>query len=261
MWLALENGMNVFVSGETASGKTTALNAMLAFILPTQKILSAEDTPEVQPPHEVWQRLVSREVGPEESRVTMFDILRAALRSRPNYILVGEIRGKEAATAFQAMQTGHSVMSTFHAASVGKLIQRLTGDPINVPIRFVDNLNIAVILQAVYVKGKFLRRCTSIEEIQGYSKEIDGVITRRVFEWNPVDDTHQFLGRNNSYILEDKIAERQGLADRREIYKELDLRASILQKMVELKIFDYNEVREIIWGYYANGVNGLPFKV
>ncbi|MCX8166310.1 MAG: type II/IV secretion system ATPase subunit [Candidatus Micrarchaeota archaeon] len=261
MWLALENGMNVFVSGETASGKTTALNAMLAFILPTQKVLSAEDTPEVQPPQEVWQRLVSREVGPEESRVTMFDILKVALRSRPNYILVGEIRGKEAATAFGAMQTGHSVMSTFHASSVGKLIQRLTGDPINVPVRFVDNLNIAVILQAVYYRGKFLRRCTAIEEIQGYSKEIDGVITRRVFEWNPMDDSHTFLGRNNSFILEDKIAERQGLTDKRLIYNELDLRARILQKMVDLKIFDYKEVKEIIWGYYANGVDSLPFRI
>ncbi|MEA1906433.1 MAG: type II/IV secretion system ATPase subunit, partial [Euryarchaeota archaeon] len=183
LWLCLENGMSIFFSGETASGKTTMLNACLAFIQEKSKIYSIEDTPEVMPPHDVWQRLITRESGPVDSRVDTFLLLKAALRSRPNYIIVGEIRGAEGATAFQAMQTGHPVIATFHASAVKKMIQRLTGDPINIPVTFIDNLNVAMILQAVYVKGKFLRRCLSIEEIEGYYEDVGGVVTRAVFMW------------------------------------------------------------------------------
>lgn len=125
--------MSIFVCGETASGKTTTLNAILPFIKPKSKVFSCEDTAEVKPPQPVWQQLLTRERGPEESRVTLFDLLRAALRSRPNYIIVGEIRSVEGAVAFQAMQTGHPVLSTFHAANVKKMIQRLSGEPINIP--------------------------------------------------------------------------------------------------------------------------------
>jgi len=260
-WLCLENGMSVFVCGETASGKTTLLNALLVFINPKAKILTAEDTPEVRPPHKVWQQLITRESGPEMSRVEMYDLLRAALRSRPNYIIVGEIRGKEGAVAFQAMQTGHPVMATFHASSVRKMIQRFTGDPINVPVTFIDNLNVVMIQQAVYRKGKFLRRCTSVEEIEGYFEEVGGVVTRAVFQWDPIDDVHVFRGMNNSYILEDKIAERAGYEDKREIYDDLLLRARILEEMVNRDILEYAQVKKIIWDYYEKGLEGLPFPI
>jgi len=116
--------MSVFVCGETASGKTTLLNAIFPFIPYDQKIFSAEDTLEVQPPHSVWQQLSTREFGPEDSKVDTFALLRSGLRSRPNYIIVGEIRGKEGNVAFQAMQTGIPVMATFHAASIKRMIQR-----------------------------------------------------------------------------------------------------------------------------------------
>ena len=144
VWICLEYGMSVLVSGETASGKTTTLNAILPFIDHNVKIYSAEDTPEVKVSHKIWQRLVTRDSKNEDSRVEMFDLLKAALRSRPRYIIIGEIRGVEGATAFQAMQTGHPVIATFHASSIVKMIQRFTGDPINVPIRFFDNLNFAL---------------------------------------------------------------------------------------------------------------------
>ena len=149
IWICLEYGMSVLVSGETASGKTTTLNAILPFIDHNVKIYSAEDTPEVKVRHKIWQRLVTRDSKNEESRVEMFDLLKAALRSRPRYIIIGEIRGVEGATAFQAMQTGHPVIATFHASSIVKMIQRFTGDPINVPIRFFDNLNFAIFQEVV----------------------------------------------------------------------------------------------------------------
>lgn len=258
LWLALEYGQSVFVCGETASGKTTVVNAMIPFIRPESKIFSAEDTPEVRAPHPAWQQLVTRERGAEESRVTLFDLLKTALRSRPNYIIVGEIRGVEGSMAFQAMQTGHPVISTFHAASVKKMIQRFTGTPINIPVTFMDNLNIALIQQAVYVNGKFLRRTTSINEIEGYYEELGGVSTKQVFQWDPNSDRHIFRGMNNSYILEQRIAATAGLPDTKMIYDELFKRARIIRYMAENKINSYYDVIHIIKEFYSKGDVGLP---
>ena len=187
VWICLEYGMSVLVSGETASGKTTTLNAILPFIDHNVKIYSAEDTPEVKVSHKIWQRLVTRDSKNEDSRVEMFDLLKAALRSRPRYIIIGEIRGVEGATAFQAMQTGHPVIATFHASSIVKMIQRFTGDPINVPIRFFDNLNFALFQEVVEAPGGGIaRRITGVDEVIGYNKHSDGVLTRGMFEWDPV---------------------------------------------------------------------------
>jgi len=261
LWLALEYGMSVFVCGETASGKTTTLNSIVPFIKPQSKIFTAEDTPEVVVPHPTWQRLTTRERGPEESRVTLFDLLKAALRSRPNYIIVGEIRGIEGAIAFQAMQTGHPVLSTFHAGDIKKMIQRFTGHPINVPVTFIDNLNIALFQQAVYVKGRFLRRVLNVVEIEGYYEELGGVATRSVFEWDSVGDRHIFRGMNNSYVLERKIAEVAGYEDPKDIYNELFLRARIIQRMAELEITGYWDVYREIKNFYEKGIQGLSFRV
>ncbi|MFA5861936.1 MAG: type II/IV secretion system ATPase subunit [Candidatus Thermoplasmatota archaeon] len=261
LWICLQNGMSVFVCGETASGKTTSLNGMLSFIKPKDKVFSAEDTPEVRPPQPLWQQLVTRSTGPVEGRVEMFDLLKAALRSRPNYIIVGEIRGAEGAVAFQAMQTGAPCIATFHASSVQKMIQRFTSDPINVAVTFMDNLNVCMVQMAVYNKGRMLRRVLAIEEIEGYNEQAGGVLTRRVFNWDPVKDIHQFRGRNNSYILEQKIAERAGYADKREIYTELDLRTHVLDRMIQLGIYDYYEVNRIIARFNEEGVKSLPFKL
>jgi flagellar protein FlaI len=261
LWLCLENGMSVFVCGETASGKTTLLNAIFPFIRYDQKIFSAEDTLEVQPPHDVWQQLSTREFGPEESRVDTFALLRAGLRSRPNYVIVGEIRGKEGNVAFQAMQTGIPVMATFHAASVKRMIQRFTGDPINVPITSMDNLNVAVFLAGVYRGGKLIRRTLAIEEIVGYSPSMGGVMTRAVFIWNPVSDQHLFRGMNNSFILEEKIAVRRGYKDKRDIYKELALRTKIIEKMSEMNLTSYKTVNDVFKAFQKEGPSGLPFSV
>jgi len=261
LWLALEYGMSVFICGETASGKTTTLNSIIPLIKPQSKIFTAEDTPEVVVPHPTWQRLTTRERGPEESRVTLFDLLKAALRSRPNYIIVGEIRGTEGAIAFQAMQTGHPVLATFHAGDIKKMIQRFTGHPINVPVTFIDNLNIALFQQAVYVKGRFLRRVLNVIEIEGYYEELGGVATRSVFEWDSMSDRHVFRGMNNSYILERKIAEVAGYEDPKDIYNELFLRARIIQRMAELGITNYWDVYKEIKNFYENGIQGLSFRL
>jgi flagellar protein FlaI len=260
LWICLEHGMNLFVCGETASGKTTTLNAISAFIKPTDKVYTVENTPEVTMPHDCWQHLLTREAG-KPTDVTYQRLLIASLRSRPNYIIVGEIRGQEGNIAFQAMQTGHPVMSTFHAGNVTTMIQRITGEPINVPITFVDNLNLCLIQQAVFQNGRALRRVLSVTEIERYYAPENKMVTRQVFEWEPTTDKHIFRGLFNSYILEAKIAKIMGMLDTREIYKELDLRTRIISKMIELGIFNYFDVWEVIKKYHFGGVAGLPFKL
>ena len=260
VWLCLEHGMNMFVCGETASGKTTSLNASAAFIKPDDKVYTVENTPEVTMPHDTWQHLVTRESN-KDTDVTMFDLLVAALRSRPNYIIVGEIRGAEGNIAFQAMQTGHPVCSTFHAGSVRSMIQRITSHPINVPISSVDNLNIVLIQQAVEQQGHFVRRVLSLTEIERYYDVENKMITREVFSWDPSRDSHRFRGMFNSYILEEKIARMLGYEDTRDIYKDLDLRKRVLEKMVDNKIFNYFDVWEILSKYRNEGINGLPFTL
>ncbi|MGB1897264.1 MAG: type II/IV secretion system ATPase subunit [Candidatus Poseidoniaceae archaeon] len=254
IWICLEYGMSVLVSGETASGKTTTLNAILPFIDHNVKIYSAEDTPEVKVRHKIWQRLVTRDSKNEDSRVEMFDLLKAALRSRPRYIIIGEIRGVEGATAFQAMQTGHPVIATFHASSIVKMIQRFTGDPINVPIRFFDNLNFAIFQEVVEAPGGGIaRRVTGIDEVIGYNKHSDGVLTRGMFEWDPVKDKHYFRGMFQSHLLENKIAAMAGFANKRDIYDEMLRRAAAIERMADRDLTHYDDVFDLLNIYYNSG--------
>lgn len=261
LWVCLENGMNLFVCGETASGKTTTLNAISVFIKPDAKVYTVENTPEVKMPHEVWQHLLTRESGGKASDIGYIDLLIAALRSRPNYIIVGEIRGEEGNIAFQAMQTGHPVMSTFHAGNVTTLVQRLTGHPINIPITFVDNLNVVLIQSAVFRENHFVRRVLSVTEMERYYAPANKMITRQVFDWNPKKDVHAFRGLFNSYILEQKIARILGYENTRDIYKDMDIRRRIIEKMIENQIFNYYDVWEIIKKFRLDGLEALPFKI
>lgn len=241
LWLLLSEGMSGFICGETASGKTTTLNGITAFISPDSKIVSIEDTPELQVPHKNWTREMTRgstrsgATGEGSgSDVTMFDLLKAALRQRPNYILVGEIRGVEGNVAFQAMQTGHPVTSTFHAATVEKLIQRLTADPINVPKTYIDNLNFVLIQSAVRrPDGKVVRRVLSVNEIVGYDPDRGGVSFVEAFSWDPVTDNFVFSAWGSSFLLEQKIATRLGIPANKKvaIYHEIDKRARILERL------------------------------
>jgi flagellar protein FlaI len=262
LWLCLENEQTVFVVGETASGKTTTLNCIMSFIPRDSKIYTAEDTAEVLPPHDTWQQLLTREGGGEDSSdVDMFDLVAAALRSRPDYIVVGEVRGEEGRMAFQAAQTGHPVMLTFHASDIVSMIQRFTGDPINIPETFMDNADVALFQNRVKQGDDVLRRVTSVQEIEGYSKEMGGVVTRQAFYWDPVEDEIVFQGMNNSFVLEEQIATLLGYENTRDIYNELDFRAEIFERMIEENILGYHEVNEAIEAFQRDGVDGLPFDI
>ncbi|ADE03872.1 MULTISPECIES: type II/IV secretion system ATPase subunit [Haloferax] len=261
LWIALENERTIFVVGETASGKTTTLNAILSFIPQDSKIYTAEDTAEVLPPHDTWQQLLTREGRGSDSEVDMFDLVAAALRSRPDYIIVGEVRGEEGRMAFQAAQTGHPVMLTFHASDIVSMIQRFTGDPINVPETFMDNCDIALFQNRVRRGNDILRRVTSVQEIEGYSKEMGGVVTREAFYWDPVQDEIVFQGMNNSFIMEQKVATLLGYDDTRKIYDDIQFRAELVRRAIQENVLGYHEVNELIEDYQRDGVEGLPFDM
>jgi len=247
--MMVAEGMNLFVSGETASGKTTLLNALAAFVPPDSKIVSIEDTPEFQVPHPNWIREVVRgSLSAEDGGVTMFSLLKAALRQRPNLIVIGEIRGEEGLIAFQAMQTGHPVMATFHASTVEKLIQRLTGNPINVPKAYVDNLNLAVIASAVRLpNGKPGRRIISVNELVGYDKATDSFAFVESFRWNSATDVHEFTGNMNSYLLENQLAPKRGYPaeNKRQIYQDLERRAALFERLRDQGVTDFNELYRV----------------
>ena len=251
LWLAIEDDLNVFVSGETASGKTTLLNALTTFIKPDAKIVTIEDTPELQVPQENWLREVVKNMGADDqgATVTMFDLLKAALRQRPNRIMIGEIRGEEGNIAFGAMQTGHGVMATFHASSVEKLIQRLTGAPILVPKTYVPNLDLVVIQMAVRgPNGNTLRRILSINEIVDYDPSTNSFSYITAFRWRPDDDTFEFPAYMNSFLLEEKVARMRGYTEqnKRKIYDDLNKRARILEKLGAQKIGGFKELFNIM---------------
>jgi len=252
IWILLEEKMSIWICGETASGKTTTLSAITCFIPDSYKIVSIEEVPEVHVPHKNWVRGVVRETGDatseEQGAVSMFQLLKAALRQRPNYIIVGEIRGQEGNIAFQAMQTGHPSMATFHAATVSKLVQRLTNYPINVPKTHIDNLNAAVFQSAVHDEetGRYKRRVLTVNEILGY-EPAEGVYNFvEVFNWDPSDDHFEFRGLGTSYLLDSKVAVMRGYtgAQVTKIYDELYRRAEILEYMIALDILAYDEVVE-----------------
>lgn len=248
----LEEGLNMFVVGATASGKTTLLNALNTFLKPDAKIVTIEDTPEVQVPQQNWIQETTRHGSGDSkgSEVGMFELLKAALRQRPDMIIVGEIRSMEAVVAFQAMQTGHGVMSTFHAGTVEKLIQRLTGDPINIPKTYIDNLHLAVIPSAVRLaNGKRARRILSINEIVGYDPVSNSFSFIEAFRWNPETDVFEFPAYLNSYLLEQVIAIKRGIPPRRsrEIYDEVKRRARIFEKLhKERGVTDFYEFFNVL---------------
>jgi flagellar protein FlaI len=231
MWILMEMGISFFMCGETASGKTTSLNAFVGLIKPDAKIVSIEETPEVNLAHKNWVREVTRlHTG---SKVTMFDLLKAALRQRPDQIIVGEIRGEEGQIAFQAIETGHPVVSTIHAGDLQTLFQRLTSSPINVPKSHMSGLNVAIFQNRIKRGLKLVRRVTSVNEILNYDQEEGQLNFLPIFIYDSDEDTMRFSG--SSFLLEAKILPYRGWPPERlpELYEELKMRAEILTALAD----------------------------
>jgi len=250
MWMAIEHGASAIISGGTASGKTTTLNALGLFIPPQMKIVSIEDTREINLPHPNWIASVTRETSAEaeESRVGMFDLLKAALRQRPEYIIVGEIRGIEAVVLFQAMATGHTVYSTMHADSIFSVVHRLEGEPINIPRIQRQALDIVAIQAQVRIGKKRVRRIKQLVEVVGIDPTTEDILTNDVFRWNPRKDTYEYYGKGH---IMDNIAEHRNWTDR-ELNEEFERRVEVIKWMVDRGIKHYVDVGNIVAAYYKD---------
>ncbi|KAA0007160.1 MAG: secretion system protein E [Thermoplasmata archaeon] len=249
-WMAIEHGASAIIAGGTASGKTTTLNALSLFIPPQMKIISIEDTREINLPHPNWIASVTRETTAEaeESRIGMFELLKAALRQRPEYILVGEIRGEEAVVLFQAMATGHTVYSTMHADSIFSVVHRLEGDPINIPRIQLQALDIVVIQGLMRIGRRRVRRIKEIVEVVGLDPTTDDILTNEVFRWNPRKDSFEYFGKGR---VMDRIAEYRNWTDK-ELNEEFNNRVEVIKWMIKNKIEHYVDVGNVIAGYYKD---------
>jgi len=255
LWIGVENGESMILVGGTASGKTSALNSLAIFIPPGAKIVTIEDTREINLPHENWIPGATRtgvgekdKDGRSAGEIDMYDLVRAALRQRPNYILVGEVRGKETYIMFQAMATGHSTYSTMHADSVKSMVNRLENPPINCPRILLTALRNVLIQSQVKVGNDMVRRMKQIVEIVGYEPETNELITNTVYEWDPATDRFVFKGHA---FLFDKIMEMRSLTND-EMMAEFDRRVEVINYLVKKDVRNHREIWNIVNSYYKD---------
>ena len=235
-WLAIENNKSLLFIGGTASGKTTSLNAVSLFIPPIAKVVSIEDTREITLFHDNWIASVTREAITEGGNpITMFDLLRAAMRQRPEYILVGEVRGVEAQTLFQAMNTGHTTFSTMHAGSVDAAIHRLESSPLSVPRNMIQALNIVSVQALIFRGTERVRRVQEIVEIAGVDPGTGNLRVNNVFVYDPVHDQFTYTGRSQFYS---ELSAKRGWT-REKLDYEIGIRKHLLDEMRRQGIIDY----------------------
>ncbi|MFP4546434.1 MAG: type II/IV secretion system ATPase subunit, partial [Methanomassiliicoccales archaeon] len=265
-WTLIEHKRSLLISGGTASGKTTLLNALSMFIRPEDKIVSIEDTPEIQLDHENWVQSVARSGygvsgisgvsgvsgisggGGAPGSIGLYDLLVAALRQRPEYVIVGEVRGAEAFTLFQAISVGHASLSTVHAGSIDELLHRVENEPMNIPRVLFQSLDVVAFLGHVAYDKKRVRRIKGITEVLGVEKETNNLLTSETFKWDPRDDGFRFSGR--SYVLEE-ISKETGI-DLQDLYGEIEHKKRYLERMNESDIVHYREVSKAIRSYNAD---------
>jgi flagellar protein FlaI len=258
LWVALEYGSNIMITGGTASGKTVMLNSILLFIPQNQKIITIEDTRELRLPHDNWLSLVSREGTGRETQangkrlgqIDMFDLLTASLRHRPNYIVIGEVRGREAFTIFQAMSTGRYGLATFHAEDIGTLIHRLESEPINIPRNLIGSLDAVIVMGNFVHGGETRRRVKSLLEVMPIDNHREELTVNNAYSLNP-DDT--FSSSGFSYLLE-KIGNRYGIP-RSIMEKDVHIRKNILDSMIRKGHTSYDEFTRMIFSFYHDRDN------
>ena len=254
-WYLVENGASILIAGGVATGKTTFLNSICMFIPPESKIVSIEDTRELKIPHEHWIPAVSRlgfgipmPTGEKYGEITLFDLLKSSFRQNPDYVIVGEVRGKEAYVLFQGISSGHPSLTTFHAGSIDTVIKRLTTPPIELSPSLVESLDVVVIMSHAKEKGKSARRVKEVEEIKSIDPDTLKVVANRIAEWDPSTDSFSFYG--NSLALE-KISKFKGITVE-QAWEEIARRKSVLEWMLKNGIKDYEKVSALINEYYKN---------
>jgi len=250
-WYVIENRASILVAGGVATGKTTMLNCLSMFIKPELKIVSVEDTAELNLPHENWIPSVVRSgasEGKEVGAITLFDLLKAAVRQRPDYIIVGEVRGEETYTLFQAMATGHLGMSTIHAESVEAALNRLEAEPMNIPRQLLTMIDAMMVQARIEIEGKPVRRALTVAEVLGLQPKSRDILTNEVYRWDPRSDT--FASVTRSSILE-KVRKKNGLT-KEEVEQDVLRKKTVLEWMVKNNIRRHTDVANVIREYYAD---------
>lgn len=239
LWLAIENNKSLIFAGGTASGKTTSMNAISLFIPPKSKVITIEDTQEITLQHTNWIQSVTRDAfgQNESSKINMYSLLRDALRQRPEYIIVGEVRGKEAQTLFQAMSTGHTTYSTMHADDVQSAINRLEHEPINLPRQMITALDILSIQVRTEKDGKKIRRCKNLVEIGSIKEKNNKLEANSLYKYNPEKDSIEG-NIDDSRVLEE-IKVSKNWSDK-ELKNELKNR---------IKLLNYLKNKDVPYGY------------
>ncbi|MBX0293981.1 type II/IV secretion system ATPase subunit [Haloarcula nitratireducens] len=246
LWLAIESNKSLVFAGGTAAGKTTSMNALAMFIPPRSKVLTIEDTRELSLYHDNWLSSVTRE-RLDDSDITMYDLLRSALRHRPEYIVVGEVRGEEAITLFQAMNTGHTTFSTMHADSVQTVINRLENEPINVPRPMVQSLDILCVQVLGRSGDERVRRAKTLAEIEGIDQRTGELDYSNTYSWQPTED--RFEERNSDLL--DEIREERGWK-RAELLREMNDRQRFLRYLQQEGVDDFRRFTAMVNKYYAD---------
>ncbi len=248
-WVLLQYKCSILIAGGTASGKTTLLNAIAFFIPPEARVVSIEDTREINLPRENWLPAVSRTsigIG-KVGEVDLFALLKSSFRQNPDYLIVGEVRGKEAFVLFQGMASGHASLSTMHADSVDTLIRRLQTPPIELSPVLVNTLDCVAIATHAIVGKHDTRRLREIVEIVNINRDGSALINTP-FVWNAQKDTF-FFGKKSKVF--EKISVRHGITMEK-LQKEFNLRAKLLYELYKRKMFGFEEIQKIINDYYKN---------
>lgn len=240
LWLAIEHKKSMIIAGGTASGKTTSLNALTLFMPANSKFVSIEDTRELELPQRAWLSSKTRPGFNDDdaAEIDEFDLLENGLRQRPDYVIMGEVRGEEGRTLFQVMSTGHCTYTTFHADDFQKLINRFTGDPINVPKAMFSSLDLIAIQKMVHLDGERLRRNTEIVELDSWNASEEKWDGGTRFEWDPQTDDH--VQKDESTLL-DEIRMENGW-NNRELHRELWSRRIVLSYLVKEGLNTYPAV-------------------
>ncbi|MEE9322941.1 MAG: type II/IV secretion system ATPase subunit [Candidatus Aenigmarchaeota archaeon] len=254
LWSMVESKASTLICGGVSTGKTTFLNVMSMFIPPEDKIVSIEDTRELNLPHENWIPSVSRigfgvpEIGGKRyGEVTLFDLLKESFRQNPDYVIVGEVRGKEAYVMFQGMASGHASLGTIHAGSIEDVIKRLETPPIELSPTLVETLDLIIVMVHAKERGKSTRRVKEVVEIESVDPRTGTPHSIKIFAWNPSTDTFS-ESLEDSYVLK-KMAFEKGIKYE-DMVKELKTRTKILKWMKKFKVVNFNEVGKLINLYY-----------
>src|SRR5208337_939450 len=266
MWILMEYKRSILVSGGTATGKTTFLNVLCSFIPPEYKIVSIEDTAELNLMHPNWIQSITRTGfgtsdsgasgvsgmsgggGKSPGDISLYDLLVAALRQRPEFIIVGEVRGGEAFTLFQAIAVGHAALGTIHAGSMDELLARVESNPMNVPRSLLSNLDLVIFPMHIKKGERSMRRISNIVEILELDRDKGDLITNTVFKWVPEVDEFKWQGRS---FLFDKIRDTHGVS-KEKLQQELEDRTRFINWMQKTHIRDYHTVTQMVQQYYRD---------